>query len=317
MAGCRICVISSNRWHGKSGNWDYIVSPPLDSIHPRTWFSTSPLHSCTPIRKYPCHAAGLTISFRASLTDLEPCIPLDDIEVDVDSTDVFTLSCLARASQHAGQFVRDYHNPRFDVTSDEYVRGKQEEWSAVLAFLRNQKTSGMTRVKHAWAELRYHWYVKITFLCNSCLLDRLRILLYYPRLRRTASASATAEASVFLLRSCSNIIHIHTELSHMGKLDPSWPQLKRIITCGQVLIICCARGEIHALESAGIFSRLFDLLEGHIALWPSASESLGAYKRAAKVLGKSYFKMYLGLAKTGYRGLHSRWGPPVNIFNPP
>lgn len=221
-------------------------------------------------------------SFRASLTDLEPCIPLDDIEVNVDSTDVFNLSCLARASQHAGQFVRDYHDPHIDVTCDQYVQSKQEEWSAVLVFLRSQQTSGMTRVKHGWAELRYHWYV----LCSSSneADDRLRILLYYPRLGR--SAGAAAEASVFLLRSCSNIIHIHTELSHMGKLDPSWPQLKRIITCGQVLVICCARGEIHALESAGIFSRLIDLLESHATLWPSAADAAVAYRRAAKVLGK-------------------------------
>lgn len=97
-------------------------------------------------------------SFRASLTDLEPCIPLDEIEVNVDATDVFTLSCLARASQFAGKFVRDYNDPNIDVTSDEYVRVQQEEWSAMLAFLRAQPTSGMTRVKHAWAELRYLWY---------------------------------------------------------------------------------------------------------------------------------------------------------------
>jgi hypothetical protein len=121
--------------------------------------------------------------------------------------------------------------------------------------------------------------------CPMKAHDRLRILLYYPRLGR--SAGAAAEASVFLLRSCSNIIHIHTELSHMGKLDPSWPQLKRIITCGQVLIMCCARGEIHALESAGIFSRLIDLLDSHATLWPSAADAAAAYKKAAKVLGMS------------------------------
>lgn len=73
----------------------------------------------------------------------------------------------------------------------------------------------------------------------------------------------------------------------MGKLDPSWPQLKRIITCGQVLIICCVKGEIHALESAGVFSRLIDLLEGHMSLWPIAGEAVMGFKRAAKTLGQS------------------------------
>jgi len=75
----------------------------------------------------------------------------------------------------------------------------------------------------------------------------------------------------------------------MGKLDPSWPQLKRIITCGQVLVICCARGEIHALESAGIFSRLIELLDGHAILWPSAAEAAAGYKKAAKALGESHY----------------------------
>jgi hypothetical protein len=127
--------------------------------------------------------------------------------------------------------------------------------------------------------------------------SRLRILLFYPRLRR--SVGAAAEASVFLLRSCSNIIHIHTELSHMGKLDPSWPQLKRIITCGQVLVMCCARGEIHALESAGILSRLIDLLESHTTMWPNAADAVVAYKRAAKALGESRF---LEIAVTDVKG---------------
>jgi hypothetical protein len=88
----------------------------------------------------------------------------------------------------------------------------------------------------------------------------------------------------------------------MGKLDPSWPQLKRIITCGQVLVICCARGEIHALESAGIFSRLIDLLDSHTTLWPSAAEASAGYKRAAKALGKSRPKL---ICADG-RGVYSR-----------
>lgn len=78
----------------------------------------------------------------------------------------------------------------------------------------------------------------------------------------------------------------------MGKLDPSWPQLKRIITCGQVLVICCAKGEIHALESAGVFSRLIDLLEGHVGLWPVAGEAVTGFKRAAKALGGLSYVMH-------------------------
>lgn len=91
---------------------------------------------------------------------------------------------------------------------------------------------------------------------------------------------------MYATRSAINILNTHSEAALMGKLDPSWPQLKRIITCGQVLIICCARGEIQAMEGVDLFLRLIALLEAHLEFWPIAAEAILGYRDAAARLGE-------------------------------
>jgi len=88
-------------------------------------------------------------------------------------------------------------------------------------------------------------------------------------------------------RSLVNIINIHTEAAHVGKLDPSWPQLVRIMSCGQLLILCCARGEIHTLEASDLFIRLIALLEAHVEFWPAVRDAITGYRHAALRFGMS------------------------------
>lgn len=71
----------------------------------------------------------------------------------------------------------------------------------------------------------------------------------------------------------------------MGMLDPSWLQLKRVLTCGQVLILCCARREVHQLEAVDLFHKLVTLIEAHVEFWPVAAQAVAAYKTAAACLG--------------------------------
>jgi hypothetical protein len=102
---------------------------------------------------------------------------------------------------------------------------------------------------------------------------------------------------MYATRSAINILNTHSEAALMGKLDPSWPQLKRIITCGQVLVICCARGEIQAMEGVDLFLRLIALLEAHLDFWPIAAEAILAYRDAASRLGESilYKSLSIGI----------------------
>jgi hypothetical protein len=94
------------------------------------------------------------------------------------------------------------------------------------------------------------------------------------------------QATIYSARSVTSILAIHTEAAQIGKLDPSWPQLKRIITCGQVLVLCCARGEVQQLEGVDLFTKLIALLEAHVEFWPVVREAIEGYRLAAGKLGK-------------------------------
>lgn len=94
------------------------------------------------------------------------------------------------------------------------------------------------------------------------------------------------QATIYSARSVISILNIHTEAAFIGKLDPSWPQLKRIITCGQVLVLCCARGEVQQLEGADLFTKLIALLEAHVEFWPVVYGAIEGYRQAAGKLGE-------------------------------
>jgi hypothetical protein len=98
---------------------------------------------------------------------------------------------------------------------------------------------------------------------------------------------------MILARSLVNIINIHTEAAQAGRLDPSWPQLIRIMTCGQLLVLCCARGELHTLETTAMFSRLVALLGAHITFWPSVQDAITGFRLAALRFGKRYGRSQL------------------------
>lgn len=116
-------------------------------------------------------------------------------------------------------------------------------------------------------------------------MSRLRIILYIPRL--TAISGQSGPALMSVARSMVNIINIHTEAAQAGKLDPSWPQLIRIMTCGQILILCSARGELHSLEATDMFNRLVALLDAHIDFWPAVQDAITGYRQAALRFGTS------------------------------
>jgi hypothetical protein len=94
---------------------------------------------------------------------------------------------------------------------------------------------------------------------------------------------------MIVARSLVNIINIHTEAAQAGQLDPSWPQLIRIMTCGQLLVLCCARGELHSLEAAAMFSRLIALLGAHDTFWPAVHDAITGFRHAALRFGRSNF----------------------------
>jgi hypothetical protein len=90
-------------------------------------------------------------------------------------------------------------------------------------------------------------------------------------------------------RSVSQIMFTYSALASHGYLNPSWPQLKRITVCGQLLILLCSSGEVGVLEGGQLLKILVELLDGHASLWPIVSSIKTTYAHAATALGEPDF----------------------------
>lgn len=109
----------------------------------------------------------------------------------------------------------------------------------------------------------------------------MRILLHYPRL-----ALGYPLSNVVVARSVTQILHTYSALAAHGYLNPSWPQLRRITVCGQLVILLCSSGEMGTLEGEQMLGILIELLDGHASLWPIVSSIKATYVQAAGVLGE-------------------------------
>lgn len=109
-------------------------------------------------------------SLRAIMTDLEPAIPVAELELAPNGHPSGIIECMIRASNHAVKFLRDYADPTVDVNSAGYLASSEETWSEDLEYLHSQSTDGLSRVKHGWAEMRLHWWVDLQAygLSTSC-----------------------------------------------------------------------------------------------------------------------------------------------------
>jgi hypothetical protein len=112
---------------------------------------------------------------------------------------------------------------------------------------------------------------------------RLRIVLYAPLLSQPNRAT---RAISVLIRAVSQILHTYEDLTSFDQLRPSWPQLRIITTCGQILILALAAGELQRTEATRLFGLVFDFLGRHCELWSCATELLVGFKRAAAVFGE-------------------------------
>lgn len=114
--------------------------------------------------------------------------------------------------------------------------------------------------------------------------NRLRILLYLPLLKSNKT-KATAYAAI--ARSVSMILYTYVDLAAANHLNPSWPQLQRLVVCGQLLVLCHEAGELQKRESRTLFRMLVDILGKHQDTWPICGELVLGYTAAAQVLGKA------------------------------
>ncbi|XAO24862.1 hypothetical protein I312_103671 [Cryptococcus bacillisporus CA1280] len=260
------CLVPYTIWMGTPGEMKALLEQTA-------WHSTElGLHKEATASLYSPHEqVGLLFSafyysdiFRAFLTDLKPCIPLSEIDVDPTPPPKLIPHCLARASYHTAKYLKDYADPRVDMTTEEYITRTETGWMGELKSLRHEKDESTPRSQVAWAEFRYSW---------------LRIFLYIPHLTHPRLA---AQAHSAIVRAVTQILHIYAELIAIKQLNPSWPQIQRLVVCGQLLILCYESGELRSYEAQTLFGMVVDLLDKHAPAWPVCEGLAEGFQKAAR-----------------------------------
>lgn len=112
---------------------------------------------------------------------------------------------------------------------------------------------------------------------------RLRVLLYTPHLANPQTAPL---AYATIARAVTQTLYTYAELIATHQLHPSWPQVQRLVVCGQLLILCHEAGEFHVHEAPKLFQMLVDALDKHEPTWPVCGELAAGFGAAARVYGE-------------------------------
>lgn len=81
-------------------------------------------------------------------------------------------------------------------------------------------------------------------------------------------------------------MYSYSDLISVNQLNPSWPQVQRLVICGQLLILAHDAGELHRREAQTLFQLLHDLLLKHQDTWPICAELIIGFKAVANVFGE-------------------------------
>jgi hypothetical protein len=123
-------------------------------------------------------------------------------------------------------------------------------------------------------------------MTSRLISSRIRILLYIPQLSQNDKAS---DAYAVILRCLSRIFHVYYDIVEIQELNPSWPQVARLVVCGQLLILASHAEELHRREAEHLFKDLIHLLELHRHAWPSCQQLTLGIRAAARVLSEWKF----------------------------
>lgn len=203
-----------------------------------------------------------TEMFRASLTDMTLVMPLSEIDVDPTPPPMMFSPCLARSSFFTAKLMADYTDPSVDTTSLQYITATEAQWVPYLRDIRHNNPES-SKAKSGWAQFRYNW---------------LRVLLYIPHI---GHAHYSAQAFGAIVRAVTQIMYTYNDLIAAKQLNTSWPQVKRLVTCGHLLILSYEAGEIHRREAQSLFQMLVDLLDKHKETWPVCTDLIAGFVHAA------------------------------------
>lgn len=239
-----------------------------------------------------------TEMFRASLTDMSLVMPLSEIDVDPTPPPMMFSPCLARSSYFTAKLMADYTDPSVDTTSLQYITATEAQWMPYLRDIRHNNPES-SKAKSGWAQFRYNW---------------LRVLLYIPHI---GHAQYSTQAFGAIVRAVTQIMYAYNDLIAAKQLNPSWPQVKRLVACGHLLILSYEAGEIHRREAQSLFQMLVDLLDKHKETWPVCADLIAGFVHAASCFDIEVGPEFAFPPPMPFFGDHLSNGSEDNMHMPP
>ncbi|ORY31059.1 hypothetical protein BCR39DRAFT_104327 [Naematelia encephala] len=134
------------------------------------------------------------------------------------------------------------------------VTQRERKWAVWMTNFKQEERRTARPMLYIYASIRFHW---------------LRLILYHALLD---SPTHAASSSAVLARSVSHIIRAYTQAATDDRFLSSWPDLRRITTCGQLVFLLLDAGELVNDEAQELLTMVLELLRGLVTKCPMAED---------------------------------------------
>lgn len=88
-----------------------------------------------------------------------------------------------------------------------------------------------------------------------------------------------------MARSLSRILHTYASLAATNLFHPCYAQLRRIVTCGQLLVLCHTARELGRHEAEELFAVFLSLLKEHVGKFDFILDLIASFESVGALLG--------------------------------
>ncbi|KAL1412130.1 hypothetical protein Q8F55_003131 [Vanrija albida] len=176
---------------------------------------------------------------------------------------------LSRLAVLESELLSQIHSGRVDTTSPEFVLATESRWWPLMRECGDERDDGMLALIHPYADIRFNW---------------IRLLL---RAGCMSHPTLGASSTPIVARSLSRILHTYASLAATNLFHPCWAQLRRIVTCGQLLILCTTARELGRSEAEELFAVFLALLREHVGKFDFIPEYIAAFEAVGAFVGLS------------------------------
>jgi hypothetical protein len=96
----------------------------------------------------------------------------------------------------------------------------------------------------------------------------------------------TVSSLAIIARSATQILLVYRAIYRTGQFNLAWPHLRRVLTCGQLIVQCYWRYELQKEEAEIAMQMAFELLDKLALRWKSATPARASLWELARGLGE-------------------------------